>query len=161
MKKILSVLAVSALLTAPVFAGDNEKDHGHHDKTDQSAMPSNGMMNMMSQEQMTAMHKHMQKMQEMMSKIEKEKDADKREELMQQHMQAMQEGMQMMGDGMRMGMGMGMGKEKPADTKMGTMDMAKRMEMMEQRMGMMQMMMGQMLDREAESKKAPDHEHEK
>lgn len=60
-----------------------------------------------------------------------------------------------------MGMGKGMDMTNVGSSKMGNMDMKKRMDMMEERMGMMQMMMGQMMEHESEFKKAPVHKHKK
>ena len=143
MKTIISVLAVTALLSSPVFADD----HGHNGGMDKSDMTAGGMM--MSHEQMVTMHKHMQKMTDIMKKIKTETDSEKRQKLMQQHINDMQEGMKMrMGD---------MSMDMKTQSKMGDKDMMKRMTMMEQRMGMLQMMMGQMMDHELEAKKVPEH----
>ena len=73
----------------------------------------------------------------------------------------MQGGMKMLDESMGMGMGKGMDMTKAGSSKMGNMDMKKRMDMMEERMGMMQMMMGQMMEHESEFKKAPVHKDKK
>lgn len=137
MKTLISVLAIATFLTTPVFAEN-------HDGCMKGEDMKGGMM--MSQDQMMAMHGHMNKMQNMMSDIMKESDPQKCQALMHEHMQAMHKGMQMMNGNMSM-MPKAMDDEKPS--QMGNMDMMKRMHMMEQRMGMMQMMMGQMMEHES------------
>jgi len=146
MKKIISAVVVIAAMTSPTFA---EKGHNHGD-----GKKGGMMMGMMSHDQMTVMHKHMQEMQSVMEKIKQETDPKKRHELMQQHMASMQKGMHMMnGD-------QGMMKEKKG-MNMKSMDMEKRMGMMGQHMNMMQMMMGQMMEHSAEDKKGKQHLHGK
>ena len=153
MKNLISTFVIATAISMPVFS---EKGHEHHDS---KGPVKNGMM--MGHEQMMAMHEHMQKMKEMMAKIKAETDPEKRQQLMQEHRRTMQGGMKMMDESMGMGMGKGMDMTKAGSSKMGNMDMKKRMDMMEERMGMMQMMMGQMMEHESESKKTPVHKHKK
>ena len=153
MKNLISTFVIATAISMPVFA---EKGHEHDDS---KGPVKNGMM--MGHEQMMAMHEHMQKMKEMMAKIKAETDPEKRQQLMQEHRRTMQGGMKMLDESMGMGMGKGMDMTKAGSSKMGNMDMKKRMDMMEERMGMMQMMMGQMMEHESESKKTPVHKHKK
>lgn len=147
MKKLISTVIMAAALSSPVFA---EQGQAHGDGKDH---PMGGKM--MNHQQMMAMHEHMQKMHGMMAKIKAETDPEKRQKMMKDHMQAMQKGMKMMNGGMPMEMAKG------GSSKMGDMDMKKRMGMMEERMGMMQRMMGQMMDHQSESKKTPGHMRKK
>jgi hypothetical protein len=153
MKKLISTFVIATVISMPVFA---EKGHEHGDS---KGPVKDGMM--MGHEQMMAMHEHMQKMKEMMAKIKAETDPEKRQQLMQEHRRTMQGGMKMLDESMGMGMGKGMDMTKAGSSKMGNMDMKKRMDMMEERMGMMQMMMGQMMEHESEFKKAPVHKDKK
>ena len=153
MKNLISTFVIATAISMPVFS---EKGHEHDDS---KGPVKNGMM--MGHEQMMAMHEHMQKMKEMMAKIKAETDPEKRQQLMQEHRRTMQGGMKMLDESMGMGMGKGMDMTKAGSSKMGNMDMKKRMDMMEERMGMMQMMMGQMMEHESESKKTPVHKHKK
>ena len=155
MKNMICTLVLAATIASPALA---ENGHVHGENKDQKM---SGMMGMMSQENMKAMHEHMQKMHEQMMKIKAETDPEKRQILIDEHMQSMQEGMQMMDECMEMGMGKGMDMTKAGSSKMDNMGMKKRMDMMEERMGMMQMMMGQMMEHESESKKTPVHKHKK
>lgn len=147
MKKALLALIITAVMASPVFA---EK---HHKQGDDEANGMNGMMNMMSQEKMTAMQEHMQKMREGMKRIKGESDPKKREELMQEHMVFMQEGMQMMNNGMGKEMNKSEHKKGGNAEKMDEANVMSRMKMMEQRMNMMQMMMEQMMQHQSEDKK--------
>ena len=101
MNKLITALAISALITTPAIA-DQDQQHGKGQN-----MQGNMMMNMMSHDQMMAMHKHMQSMRETMKKIKNEDDPDKRKKLMQEHMEEMQKGMHMMNQGMSKDMNMG------------------------------------------------------
>jgi hypothetical protein len=135
MKNMICTLVLAAIISSPALA---ENGHVHGDNKDQKM---SGMMGMMSQENMKAMHEHMQKMHEQMMKIKAETDPEKRQILIDEHMQSMQEGMQMMN-----------ARGKGESSTMGNMDMNKRMGMMEERMGMMQMMMEQMMNHQSESR---------
>lgn len=141
MKNLISALAISVLITTPAFA-DQDHQHGKGQN-----MQGNMMMEMMSHEQMMAMHKHMQSMRETMDKVLEEKDSEKRQALMKEHMDQIAKGMQMM-DMMQQEEG----NDLMSMSNMMEM-MNERMGMMNENMGMMQMMMGQMRKHEAEKQR--------
>ncbi|MDF0536047.1 hypothetical protein KDN34_15395 [Shewanella yunxiaonensis] len=130
MKKLLTTLVLSALLTGWAYAAN--------DTMAGQGMQNGMMMGPMSNEQMQDMHKQMGNMQSMMTDIKAEKDPKKRSQMLMQHMAAMQHGMQMM-------MG-STGGDQSQHQGMNGMDMGQRMNMMEQRMSIMQMMMEQMME---------------
>jgi len=139
MKTLITVIALTAALSTPVFAGSD------HDHQDGSGMKGAGMQGgMMDQEHMTKMHGHMQEMRKLMADIKQEDDPQKRHQLMQKHMESMQQGVGMM-------MGEMKGKHTMKDQmEMPSMQMNDRMGMMEKRMKMMQMILDQMMQHQAE-----------
>lgn len=152
MKKLIVLLAISTLLAVPAFA-ENENPHSG-DKGQEMQCP------MLGQEQVMAMHQHMEKMHNMMAKINAETNQEKRQQLLQEHMKAMQYGMQMMPSNM-MSSDKDMVTAKGKSVEICDMDMRSRMDMMEQRMGMMQEMMGEMMNHASASKSTPGHKHKK
>ena len=82
MKKLITAIALTAALSAPVYAGSDHKQGKHGS----------------SQMQMQ-MHDHMKDMQKLMADIKQEKNPTKRHKMMKDHMQSMQKGMHMIGDG--------------------------------------------------------------
>jgi len=155
MKRLLSAAILSCMISAPLFADDQQTPMMQN-----QGMGGGMMMGMMNRDQMMAMHSQMNQMQALMAKIHEEKDPNKRRELMQQHMAMMQSGMRMMmgkgGQGMmggnmgKGGAGMnGNGMMGDKDKSAPMMDMSQRMDMMQERMNMMQMMMEQMMDHDA------------
>lgn len=153
----VSLLLVSALAVAAVYAADEDDHAAHHAGADKGeAGPAQddkagGM-------KMEKMHEQMKKMHEQMEKIHAATDPQERRKLMEEHMQSMREGMKMM-------RGMGgdaMGRKKKGEPMMEEggkgpdkdgmpmgMMMMKRHKMMEDRLDAMQKMMEQMLEHEA------------
>ncbi|MDF1690251.1 MAG: hypothetical protein P1U35_11650 [Cycloclasticus sp.] len=82
MKNLITAIALTAALSAPVYAGSDHKQGKHGS----------------SQMQMQ-MHDHMKDMQKLMADIKQEKNPTKRHKMMKDHMQSMQKGMHMIGDG--------------------------------------------------------------
>lgn len=167
MKKLTTLLALSALLVLPMAAIAEEDHAAHHPDSGEAAAdtmnPDGATM---------GMDRQMQKMQDLMARIRETADPKERMRLMQEHMQAMHEGMKMMGS-MRGGMGGMMGDRKgPAakegkagaaqqggSAKAGGMKggMMKRHKMMQQRMDRMESMMEQMLEHEAMEREIESH----
>lgn len=112
--------------------GDAASGHDH----------SGESMGMMNQEQMMAMHEHMQDMQSLMSEIREEDDPERRQQLMHEHMQQMQGSMGMMESMMG---GAGPGNDQTDSSATSMQQMQNRMQMMLEGMQMMQMMMRQMM----------------
>lgn len=108
-------------------------------------------MGMMDQEQMMAMHEHMQSMQSLMSAIREEDDPERRQQLMQEHMQQMHSSMGMMED-MSGGAGPDNDQVDPGAPPM--QQMQNRMQKMQEGMQMMQMMMKQMMSHMQQQKTA-------
>lgn len=111
-----------------------------------------GTMPMMGQEQMSAMHEHMQQMQTLMAEIHSQTDPERRHQLMREHMQHMQQGMGMMMGPMQGSQGGhqdggGAATMPQGDSMQGMQD---QMRAMQERMHMMQMMMNQMMEHMAQ-----------
>lgn len=101
------------------------------------SMPPDTMMGFLNHEQMTKMHDHVEEMQAAIQALKKEKDPAKRKELMQKHMDNMNDSMKMLGGAM-------MGTT--GNSRISSMSMDERMNMMQGQLGMMQMMMEQMME---------------
>lgn len=138
MKALITAIAVSAVLASTaIVASEHQVGHG---------MQQDGMaMGMMSHDQMTAMHKHIQEMQQLMTSIKQESDPEKREQLLQEHHNSMRAGMHMM-----------MGNTSAQHSGM---KVDERLNMMEQQMGMMHMMMEQLMESEQQHQQQ-HHGHE-
>ncbi|OFE12497.1 hypothetical protein PHACT_04575 [Pseudohongiella acticola] len=96
--KLSTVFGATALVLAvPVFAQDSEEREARESGNSRHcSMMQDGMMNMMNEEQKTAMQEHMQGMKTTMEEIRQEENPERRAELMQVHMESMQHGMDMM-----------------------------------------------------------------
>jgi hypothetical protein len=146
MKKYLALPLIAVFIASPAFAVETH----HHVNSD--TQKSGMMKGMMSHDQMTNMHEHMEKMQTLMKRIKSEKDPEKHHALLEEHIKAMKEGMHMMSG--RMGMGDAKGAMK-------NMDAIQRIDMMEQRMSMMQMMMEQMIEHDMLKEDGVNHQHKR
>lgn len=133
MNKILLMALTAGMMAGPALAADDPDNQGAAEET----MAPGMMMGMMNHEQMMRMQEHMQEMQQLMADIQAESDPDRRQALLEAHRAKMDEAMGMMGGAMMGHTGGGNMRE---------MDMAERMQMMQNQMGMMGMMMQQMME---------------
>jgi protein CpxP len=132
---ILATLFVSSIASLSTIAW---ADDGHGHKSNKGGDKMNSSM--MGQEQMIAMHEHMQTMNNIMAQIKGTNDSKQRNQLMHNHMDEMQKGMRTMMHGNGNGNG----------NKVNNPQMDTRLDMMQNQMGMMQQMMEQIMQHQAE-----------
>lgn len=140
MKTIVRALVLTSIFAAPAVGADSSQSH--HEPAC-----------MMTSEQKTAMHQHMQAMEDLMAEIKKQADPDKREAMIQKHMEEMDSGMQ--------AMTMAGSEEKNHCKNMATLSMEERIGLMEERMDIIQLMMMQMFEQNVEQAKQYRHMHKR
>ena len=139
MKTLITAIAISAALSAPVFAsGDHEE---HKGKSMSGAEIQESKVN-----HREMMEMHTQKMEKLMAELKKENDPEKHQKLMEEHTKSMQDAMHMMNSNMRGKHGM------TGQMKMPSMQ---QMDMMEDRMDMVQTLMEQMMESKTQNRKTP------
>lgn len=136
MKTVISALAISLALTAPVFA---ESQHS----SGESKLSSTSMM---------TRQEHVQSMNSLMNALKKEKDPSKRQKLLQKHSNEMETGMHMMNQM----------ENSSEDLSIFSKTIPERMDIMEKRMGMMQMMISQIIDHQVQAESVKrTHRHKR
>ena len=129
MRNLLAMLAITTILSTPIFAAEEAS------KNDSEAETSSMKCCKMNEEKKVAMQEKMQNMQALMAAIREEQDSEKRRQLMQEHMASMREGMNMM-------------KQDVADSSSESIE--ERVTMMENQIGIMRMMMEQVIENSAQ-----------
>ena len=139
MKTLITAIAISAALSAPVFASGEHKEHKGKSMSGAEMQESK-----VNHREMMATHK--QRMEKIMAELKEEKDPEKHQKLMEEHMKSMQDAMHMMNSNMR---------GKHGVTGQMKMPSMQQMDMMEDRIDMVQTLMGQMVEHKTQNRKTP------